>query len=213
MGCEVGQDVERPVHRVWVDAFELAATQVTNAEYDVFLRDTGRQPPPYWDKPGFNRPDHPVVAVSWFEATAYCKWLSSETGTEYRLPTEAEWERAARGGVEQHLYPWGNEPPQSRPGYGERWQQGPDPVRQSPPQWFWSLRNVRRPRGAATGFRLITERRRNEARAVRKQATQVFPRRIVASPHQDFALLGALQHSPAVSVCGLRVPGSARRSQ
>ena len=100
MGSEIGQDNERPVHKVWVDAFELAACQVTNADYAEFIGAAGHPKPQHWDDPKFNDPQQPVVATSWFDASAYCIWLSRVTGRHYRLPTEAEWERAARGGVE-----------------------------------------------------------------------------------------------------------------
>src|SRR6266436_7457506 len=76
MGCEAGREDEKPVHRVWVDAFELAAHQVTNAEYGCFLAATGVAQPPQWEDSNFNDPRMPVVAVSWEEATAYCQWLS-----------------------------------------------------------------------------------------------------------------------------------------
>jgi formylglycine-generating enzyme required for sulfatase activity len=128
MGSESGQDCERPVHRVWSDAFQLAATQITNAEYDQFLRATGKPVPPFWTDRNFNHPRQPVVAVSWFEAAQYCEWLKSRTDRNYRLPAEAEWERAARGGLEQNDFPWGNEPPQSLPDYSQRWLAGPEPV-------------------------------------------------------------------------------------
>jgi formylglycine-generating enzyme len=121
MGCETGQDGEKPVHRVWVDAFEMAVVQVRNQDFAVFLQATGHLAPPHWNDPDFNCPEQPVVAVSWFEATKYCGWLSGATGHRYRLPTEAEWERAARGGAEGRLYPWGDEPPQSWPEYQRRW--------------------------------------------------------------------------------------------
>ncbi|HTW58059.1 MAG TPA: SUMF1/EgtB/PvdO family nonheme iron enzyme [Terriglobales bacterium] len=128
MGSESGQDCERPVHRVWTDAFQLAATQVTNAEYSRFLRATSAVPPPFWNDANFDHPQQPVAGVSWLEAARYCEWLSSETGRGYRLPTEAEWERAARGGLEQKQFPWGDEPPQSLPDYATRWLTGPVPV-------------------------------------------------------------------------------------
>jgi len=128
MGSECGQENERPVHRVWVDAFFLAAAQVTRAEYERFLKASGNALPPFWNDPNFSYPDQPVVAVSWFEAVQYCEWLSGSTGRHYRLPTEAEWERAARGGAEQQQFPWGDSPPQSLPDYAHRWKTGPEPV-------------------------------------------------------------------------------------
>ena len=128
MGSESGQDCERPVHRVWVDAFLLAATQVTNAEYARFLRATASLAPRFLDDPNFNHPEQPVAGVSWFEADQYCKWLSAQTGRTCRLPTEAEWERAARGGLEQKNFSWGDEPPQLLPDYATRWQAGPERV-------------------------------------------------------------------------------------
>lgn len=128
MGCDVGRDDEKPVHRVWVDAFELATFQTTNAEYGRFLEETRHPTPLLWDDPNFRDPVQPVVAVSWFDAVAYCEWLSRKFGKRYRLPTEAEWERAARGGVEEELYPWGNAAPEELPDYAKRWKSGPEPV-------------------------------------------------------------------------------------
>jgi formylglycine-generating enzyme len=128
MGCDTGRDDEKPAHRVWVDAFALAAFQTTNAEYARFLEAARHSPPPFWDDANFNDPQQPVIAVSWFDAIAYCDWLTHTRGTRYRLPTEAEWERAARGGVEGETYPWGNFAPEEIPNYATRWQSGPEPV-------------------------------------------------------------------------------------
>jgi len=128
MGSTSGQDCERPVHRVWIDSFLLAATQVTNAEYERFVNAAECEPPHFWKDPNFNHPQQPVTGVSWFDADRYCQWLAAHTGRPYRLPTEAEWERAARGDFEQKDYPWGNEPPQHLPDYAARWQTGPEPV-------------------------------------------------------------------------------------
>jgi len=132
MGCESGQDNEKPVHRVRTDQFMLAACQVTNIEFELFVRSTGSAAPRFWSDANLNSPDQPVVGVSWDEATRYCVWLSAATGRHFRLPTEAEWERAARGGREGALYPWGDAPPQSRLDYAERcagdWRTGPEPV-------------------------------------------------------------------------------------
>ena len=115
MGCETGQENERPVHRVWLDRFALGKYPVTNSEYKLFLDDTGAPPPPFWSAPMFADPRKPVVGVTWFEAVAYCDWLRTETGKSFRLPTEAEWEYAARGGRDGALFPWGDESPEQRP--------------------------------------------------------------------------------------------------
>jgi sulfatase modifying factor 1 len=128
MGSDAGQENERPVHRIWLDAFELATCQVTHAEYAHFLRGTPERTPPTWNDPDFSHPEQPVVSVSWFDATGYCDWLSELTGRRYRLPTEAEWEMAARGGLEQKAYPWGDDPPESLANYSTRWKSGPEPV-------------------------------------------------------------------------------------
>jgi formylglycine-generating enzyme len=131
MGSETGQDNERPVHRVWVDSFEMAECQVTNAEYGRFLAATKQRVPQHWSDANFSHPEQPVVAPSWFDAAAYCEWLSATSGRRYRLPTEAEWERAARGGLEQKQFPWGDEPPEHLPNYSARWKNGPEPVGQA----------------------------------------------------------------------------------
>jgi formylglycine-generating enzyme required for sulfatase activity len=129
MGCEQGREEERPAHRVWVDAFDMAICQVRNRDFAAFMRSTGHPAPPNWNQPGFDDPDHPVVAVSWVEAQKYCQWLAETTGRDYRLPTEAEWERAARAGEEGRLYPWGDVPPQDWWEYQQRWgREGPGPL-------------------------------------------------------------------------------------
>ena len=71
MGCEQGRDEERPVHRVWVEAFEMAIYQVRNRDFAPFLRATGHPAPPNWTHPDFSHPDQPVVSVSWVEAEKY----------------------------------------------------------------------------------------------------------------------------------------------
>ena len=128
MGCDAGRDDEKPARRVWVDAFELATFQTTNAGYGQFLEATRHAAPLLWNDPNFQNPEQPVVAVSWFDAVAYCEWLSRTLGEQFRLPTEAEWERAARGGAEGEAYPWGNCAPEELPNYANRWRTGPEPV-------------------------------------------------------------------------------------
>src|SRR4030095_10346760 len=102
---------ERPAHLVRVSAFKLGRFPVTNQQYAVFLAEAGAQPPRFWSDARFNQSGQPVVGVSWFEAEAYCRWLSARAGTGFRLPTEAEREWASLGGVEGARYPWGEEEP------------------------------------------------------------------------------------------------------
>jgi sulfatase modifying factor 1 len=113
MGWEEGLPSERPRHRVRLDGFLIARHPVTNAGYAEFMAATGAAPPRFWTDPRFADPGQPVVGVSWEEAMAYCAWLGARTGHRYRLPTEAEWERAARGGLEDARYPWGDAPPEA----------------------------------------------------------------------------------------------------
>jgi sulfatase modifying factor 1 len=185
MGCDTGQDSEKPVHRVWVDEFLLARRQVTNADYARFLLHAAPScsPPPFLGDPAFNHPEQAVVGTSWHDAMRYCAWLSSSacrvaTGKIFRLPTEAEWERAARGGLEGALYPWGDAPPQSLPDYATRcadsWKTGPEPVGRDRPnayglhnmcdnvhEWcsdwyaadYYAVSSVRNPRGPESGER------------------------------------------------------------
>jgi formylglycine-generating enzyme required for sulfatase activity len=136
MGSGVGQDNEQPVHRVWVDSFQIGVCQVTRAEFEQYVKATGAVPPPYWDDSNFKHPLQPVVAPSWFDAVKYCEWVSGCTGRRYRLPTEAEWERAARGGIEGKLFPWGSDPPESLPDYALRWKDGPDAVGRYAPNQY-----------------------------------------------------------------------------
>src|SRR6266487_1687845 len=113
MGDASGRPDEQPVHVVYVSAFRIALVPVTNREFEAFIRASGHEAPRFWDDARFNAPEQPVVGVSWFDAVDYCAWLADLTGTPYRLPTEAEREKAARGGVEGAAYPWGNEPPEA----------------------------------------------------------------------------------------------------
>jgi formylglycine-generating enzyme required for sulfatase activity len=101
---------ETPLHQVDLPAFLISKVPVTNAQYEVFVRSTGHEAPKGWllRRPPASLLGHPVVGVSWHDAAAYCAWLSAESGRAYRLPSEAEWEKAARS-TDGRLYPWGNE--------------------------------------------------------------------------------------------------------
>ena len=132
MGAADAEDDERPVHRVYVSEFFIGRFAVTQDEYARFVRATGYPPPavralplitaggrdtvfrelaaPYvWTdgQPPAGRGSHPVVLIRYEDAAAYCTWLSQALGRVVRLPTEAEWEKAARGGVEWSAIPLG----------------------------------------------------------------------------------------------------------
>ena len=96
---------ERPRHRVQLKAFAISKHEVTFAEYGRFARATGRSVP---GDHGWGRGERPVINVRWQDALAYTQWLSEQTGSRYRLPTEAEWEFAARSGSDTRFW-WGNE--------------------------------------------------------------------------------------------------------
>ena len=106
MGSEQGDDDEQPIHRVYLDSFYLDTFEVTNGRFAKFVAAIQSEPP--WGFADEETPvaqaDRPVRWVTWLEATGYCLWAGK------RLPTEAEWEKAARG-TDGRTYPWGNDPP------------------------------------------------------------------------------------------------------
>ena len=134
MGSDDGADDERPVHRVWVDAFELAIYPVTRGEYEAFMKATAHEAPRDWELFA-SESDVPVVGVSWLDCQAYCQWRSAG-GPVVRLPTEAEWERAARGGLDRERYPWGDALPDWIPESGRGPLAGPWPVSLGEPNGF-----------------------------------------------------------------------------
>jgi formylglycine-generating enzyme required for sulfatase activity len=139
MGADDGDEDERPAHRVFLDAFHLAVHPVTNEQYAAFVQQSGHSVPAVREMPRMvgaaqesvfrelaaayvwrsgepprDRGRHPVTLVTYADATMYCRWLGEKVGRLVRLPTEAEWERAARGGAEGRQYPWGDDIDPSR---------------------------------------------------------------------------------------------------
>lgn len=116
MGSSNGKDVQQGDSRlqdVPLDKYAIGKYPVTNEQYAGFVQERhDRRPQGFgWSfiRPPRNKLNHPVVGITFFDACAYCIWLSEETGRNYRLPTEAEWEKAARGDRDDRRYPWGNE--------------------------------------------------------------------------------------------------------
>jgi formylglycine-generating enzyme required for sulfatase activity len=100
---------ETPQHIATLPAYAIGRAPVTCAEYRAFVIATDHPTPPYWagDEPPEALLDHPVVEVSWNDARTYCRWLSAATDRPFRLPSEAEWEKAARG-ADGRVFPWGD---------------------------------------------------------------------------------------------------------
>ena len=111
MGSQEHQD-EHP-HNVVVDAYYIDKYEVSNKEYKGFMKETGHAAPAYWDDPRLSKPEQPVVGVNWYDASAFCEWKGK------RLPTEAEWERAAKGPEGHGHYPWGHTLDETKANYGQ----------------------------------------------------------------------------------------------
>lgn len=137
MGADDGDEDERPAHTVYLDEYSIGVHPITHRQYAHFVAETSHRVPAVYELPlivtngGRDRErmfrrlsahyvwndsqapsarlDHPVTLIRWEDAEAYCKWLADISGLPIRLPTEAEWEKAARGGLERARYPWGNE--------------------------------------------------------------------------------------------------------
>ena len=152
MGSDDADADEKPAHRVHLDDFLIAVHPVTNAEYERFVRETGHRAPAIYELPLVvtaggpdrertfrasgqpyvwldseapkDRLNHPVTLVRWEDSIAYCAWLSGATGRIVRLPSEAEWEKAARG-ADGREYPWGNDADCARGNWGSFEGEGP----------------------------------------------------------------------------------------
>ncbi len=115
LGTDEGQAYEAPSHKINLPTYKIGKFPVTNAQYVEFMKQTGASisPKAGWElarvgqAPPEVKLNHPLVGISWDEAVTYCRWLSEQTGRDYRLPSEAEWEKAARGPQDQRVYPWG----------------------------------------------------------------------------------------------------------
>jgi formylglycine-generating enzyme len=201
MGTSNAQDDERPVHRVYMSEFFIGRFPVTNDEYARFIQETGHRAPSIrelpliasgardglftelaaayeWKDghPPAGHGSHPVVLVPHDDALAYCRWLSDALGRLARLPTEAEWEKAARGGTDGQKYPWGDDIDPSRGNYladpAVKNERGTRPTGTYPPNayglydmagnvWEWvsdwyasdyySISDSRNPRGPESG--------------------------------------------------------------
>jgi formylglycine-generating enzyme required for sulfatase activity len=155
---EAALDSERPAHKVHVPELQIAKYPVTNAQFKCFVDGRGYDQEKYWTKAGWawrqgkgeqfrrkhrewpggwedgqfppEKANHPVVSVTWYEALAYTQWLAEVTGKPYRLPSEAEWEKAARGDQDKREYPWGHEfdPKKANLGIGDERVGGTSPV-------------------------------------------------------------------------------------
>ena len=121
-----GKPRELPAQAIWLDTFRIGKTQITNSEFKEFIDENGYKRKEFWSREGWyfikeeeiseplywrdrkwNGPNFPIIGISWYEAEAFTIWLSLKTGYNYRLPTEAEWEKAARG-TDGRTWPWGN---------------------------------------------------------------------------------------------------------
>ena len=105
-----GGETKLPVERVTVKDFSIAETEVTNAQYAEFVKETGHAAPPNWKNGEIPKGEEnfPVTQVSYQDALVFCSWLEKKIGLPVRLPTEAEWELAARGAA-GNKYPWGSQ--------------------------------------------------------------------------------------------------------
>jgi serine/threonine protein kinase len=106
IGSNDGRSNEKPTHEVYLDGYWIGKYEVTLGQYKTFISDGGYQNLLTWASKSSQEDNHPVIGVSWDDANAYCQWLSKKTGLTFKLPSEAQWEKAARG-TDGRKYPWG----------------------------------------------------------------------------------------------------------
>jgi formylglycine-generating enzyme required for sulfatase activity len=156
-GADKGQKDQRPAHQVFLPAYEISRSEVTNRLYKFFIDATGRPAPRGvgygWTNNNYpeGQDDLPVVFVTWEDAVAFCQWLSEQTGRRYRLPTEAEWEKATKLGGDQYL------------SAGKVWEWVADWY---DPDYYKNRERVN-PKGPARGKRVKLLGREGEARVMR----------------------------------------------
>ena len=113
MGSETDQSFsdEKPVHKIHLPAFQISRVPITNAQYAFFIEATEYEAPRHFEdgRAPKGKESHPVINVNWHDALAYCKWMSEVSGKNITLPSEAEWEKAARGSQDKREYPWGDD--------------------------------------------------------------------------------------------------------
>jgi len=133
MGTE-GDGASSPPHPVKLNAFHIDRHEVTNVQYQAYCKETGHNLPEFWGmdryRSGPEWPDHPVVGVSWWDARSYAEWAGK------RLPTEAEFEYAARGGACDRKFYWGDEPDPIHANFAVSTHQAPVPVESYSPNGF-----------------------------------------------------------------------------
>jgi formylglycine-generating enzyme required for sulfatase activity len=130
MGRDDISDHEKPVHDVFLDSFKIALVPITNTQYRFFAEATGHTPPSHWEDGRVPRGEesHPVVNATWLDALAYCRWLAEVTKKPITLPSEAQWEKAARGHKDRREYPWGDNWEESKCNTFEMGLEGTTPV-------------------------------------------------------------------------------------
>ena len=203
------RDEENPAHEVALPGFQLARAPVQRAQYQAFLDATGHEAPPFWHEPAFEHPRAPAVGPSWIDAMAFCRWYGSVVGEAAGLPSEAQWEAAAKAGRDV-IYPWGDGGAEAVPDYARRWLEGPEPVDAFPSRHPWGFlglgENVHEWCCDWYGRDYYRDSPRDDPRGSRDRPSSVLPWRLVAARHQDHPLRRALVDPARPPLPRLRLP-------